>query len=303
MRARRVHRRSRLVERARADRRRYQHLLEAIALVALVAGCGGGGGSAGPTITVAPALTYHLGGFTPSKPVAAGKPTRVSFTIVQPDGKPLTQFKRGPGPHTGVHLIIVRRDLAVIIHHHPPIGADGRISDTVTFPEPGPYKVVVDVYPKTTGPITNFQEFSSIRVAGAYQPHALPPLKTTQIVDGYRFTLKAIPHLRAIDPAFLDFTVTTPSGAPATFTPWYGALAHAIFFRKGSLAYFHTHVCAPGAVGCTSIFAGASVTGTSATPGRLKVGVLVPVSGTWRLFLQCKLDGHILTAPFTLQVR
>ena len=45
------------------------------------------------------------------------------------------------------------------------------------------------------------------------------------------------------------------------------------------------------------------VTGTSTTPGKLNVGVLVPAPGTWRLFLQLKLDGKVLTAPFTLQVR
>ena len=44
------------------------------------------------------------------------------------------------------------------------------------------------------------------------------------------------------------------------------------------------------------------MTGTSATPGKLKVGVLVPAPGTWRLFLQCKVDGRVLTAPFTLEV-
>jgi hypothetical protein len=31
--------------------------------------------------------------------------------------------------------------------------------------------------------------------------------------------------------------------------------------------------------------------------------VLVPVAGTWRLFLQCQVDGHVLTAPFTLTVK
>jgi hypothetical protein len=45
------------------------------------------------------------------------------------------------------------------------------------------------------------------------------------------------------------------------------------------------------------------VTGTATRPGQLRVGVLLPVSGTWRLFLQCKVDGRILTAPFTLEVR
>ena len=46
----------------------------------------------------------------------------------------------------------------------------------------------------------------------------------------------------------------------------------------------------------------AKVTGTSTTPGKLTVGVLVPVAGTWRLFLQTQVDGHVLTAPFTLKV-
>jgi hypothetical protein len=45
------------------------------------------------------------------------------------------------------------------------------------------------------------------------------------------------------------------------------------------------------------------VTGTSATPGKLTIGVLVPVPGTWRLFLQCQVNGRVLTAPFTLTVK
>ena len=52
--------------------------------------------------------------------------------------------------------------------------------------------------------------------------------------------------------------------------PWYGALAHAIFFRKGTLDYFHTHVCAPDVTACTSCRRRArSVSGSSTTPGKL----------------------------------
>src|SRR6476620_1697947 len=88
---------------------------------------------------------------------------------------------------------------------------------------------------------------------------------------------------------------------PAPFTPWFGALAHAIFFRAASLVYFHTHVCSRGMTGCTSVFGPSRVTGSATAPGRLRVGVLLPVPGTWRLFLQCKVDGRVLTAPFTLK--
>jgi len=255
-------------------------------------------------VTVGAARTYQLGGFRPAGPVRAGVPTTVAFTVIQPDGEPLTQYKHGAGPHNGVHLIIVRRDLSSIIHTHPPVAPDGRVSTKVVFPAPGPYRVVIDVYPKPTGPasLVNYQLFTNITVAGKYVPKPLPPFSRTQTVDGFRFVLHGTPHLRAIDPALLDFTVTGPDGKPATFTPWFGALAHAIFFRRGSLDYFHTHVCAAGVPGCTSIFGGAKVTGTSTTPGHLKVGVLVPVPGTWRLFLQTQVDGRILTAPFTLKV-
>ena len=269
--------------------------------VALLAGCGGSSKSSFPTVGAA--RTFALVDFKPAAPAVAGKPAAVSFVIRQPDGRPLTHFKRGPGPHTGVHLIFVRNDLATIVHRHPPISANGTISDTITFDDPGPYRLVVDVYPNTTGPQRNFQLFGSLRVTGTYRRAPLPAFKPSVVVSGYRFTMKGHPSLHAIQAGFLTIDVTDPQGKAVHFTPWYGALAHAIFFRSGSLDYFHTHVCARGASGCTSALGGAKVTGSSSTPGKLDVGVLVPVPGTWRLFLQCRVAGHILTAPFTLRVR
>ena len=301
---RRVHRGTGVVLRSDADRRRRErkHRLYGIALVALIglAGCGGGGASS-PTIAVQPARQFRLTTHTVGTPTA-GKPTAITFSIQQPDGSNLTQFRHGSGPHTGVHVIYIRNDLGAIVHRHPHIAADGSFADTITFPSGGPYRVVIDVYPQQTTPQPNFQLFTRMQVKGAYSPKPLPPPALTETVGGYRFTLHGAPRLRAIQPAFLSFTVTR-NGAPAHFTPWFGALAHAIFFRAGTLDYFHTHVCAPGASGCTSAFGGAKVTGTSSTPGKLSVGVLVPVAGTWRLFLQCLADGHVLTAPFTLRVR
>ncbi|HZT92612.1 MAG TPA: hypothetical protein VFA05_11290 [Gaiellaceae bacterium] len=264
----------------------------------LAAGCGGS--SSSPTApTIAVARTYKLVAFTPARPVPAGKPATVSFVIQQPNGKPLTQFKHGAGPHTGVHLIIVRRDLATIVHRHPPEGAGGRFAQRVTLTDPGPYRVVVDAYPAGQ---PNFQLFGSLRVAGPYHPKPLPAFTRSVTVDGYTVTLHGSPKLHAIEADAIDATVTGPNGKAATFTPWYGALAHAIFFRAGSLDYFHTHICAPGAVGCTSVLAGTKVTGSSTRPGHLTIGVLVPAPGTWRLFLQFEPDGHVLTAPFTLHV-
>ena len=76
----------------------------------VLAGCGSSGsGPAIPTITAA--KTFRLADFNPTAPVRAGTPTTLSFTVDQPSGA-LTQYRTGPGPHTGIHLIIVRRDLS-----------------------------------------------------------------------------------------------------------------------------------------------------------------------------------------------
>jgi len=230
-------------------------------------------------------------------------PTTLAFTIRQPDGRPLVHFRRGAGPHTGVHVIIVRDDLSTIDHRHPPIEPNGRIRERIVFPAPGTYRMVVDVYPQLSGALRNFQLFRTIRVAGTEHRQPLPPFRPTAVVDGYRVTMHGHPALRAIQANFLTLTVTGPNGKPARFTPWYGALAHAIFFRQGTLDYFHTHVCGPSTPGCTSVLGGAKVVGRPAGPGRLNVGVLLPVAGKWRLFLQFRDHGRIVTAPFTLDVR
>src|SRR5919202_889580 len=212
-------------------------LLLAASAVLLAAGCSSSSSRpAAPQIGAA--RTYHLAGFKPAGVVAAGKPVVVSFRIDQPSGAALVDYKRGGGPHTGIHLIIVREDLSVIIHRHPKVGPDGAVRQPIVFPKPGPYRV---------------------------------------LVDAFTVTLHGAGRLKAIDPIAVDATAVDAAGRPVKFVPWYGALAHAIFFRTGSLDYFHTHVCSPGASGCTSVLGSTRVVGKSSTPGRLDVGVLVPV--------------------------
>jgi hypothetical protein len=278
------------------------HVRRAAILVlfaAVLAGCGSGGSA---EITVGAARTFKLAGFSPATFVA-GRPNELSFTIEQPSGAPLSSYRKGSGPHTGVHVIFVRSDLGTIVHVHPPIGPGGKVDERITLPTAGRYRVVVDAYPNLPGALRNFQLFRWVKATGK---RAMPmPTAPGRIlnVSGYRFVLQKPPALRAIRPAFLTITVTRPDGSSARFTPWFGALAHAIFFRAGALDYFHTHVCAPGMSGCTSVLGGSRVAGSSTKPGRLRVGVLLPVPGTWKLFLQCKVDGRVLTAPFTLEVR
>jgi hypothetical protein len=277
-----------------------------LAIALTVTACGGsGGGGAGVSVPqVAPARQFTLAGFQPDTPITPGRPTTISFTVQQPSGKPLTQYRTGSGPHTGVHLIIVRDDLAYIIHQHPPVGPDGLLRQTVTLPAPGTYRVLVDVYPNLPGGQPNFQLFKTIRVSGQYKPRPLPPYQPNLVIDGYHVDMQPHPPLHAIKAQFVDVRVTDAHGGKVTFVPWFGALAHAIFFRDNTLDYFHSHICSPDAPNCGSLAGVASsrVSGRSSAPGKLTVGVLLPEPGVWRVFLQMKLGGRVITAPYTLRV-
>src|SRR5512133_2616931 len=138
----------------------------AVLLTVAVAGCGS---SAPPQITIGAAKTFDLARLAPAR-FQAGKPTALSFRIDQPSGAPLTRYRTGSGPHTGVHLIIVRSDLGTIIHKHPKPNADGTFDVAVTFPTPGRYRAVIDAYPQLSGPLRNFQLFRWIVVPGK-APH------------------------------------------------------------------------------------------------------------------------------------
>jgi hypothetical protein len=236
--------------------------------------------------------------------VRVGQRTMLSFTIQQPSGKPLTAYRQCCEPHAGVDLIIVRSDDSHVQYDDSDIAADGKITQPVVFPAPGRYRIVVSAFLPVTNPeaLNNFQLFTTVHVRGSYRPSPIPPFKATQTVDGYRFQIQGTPHLHAIQANFLTLKVHDPQGRPATFTTWRGALAHAIFFHQGSLDYFHTHVCSPGAIYCSSILGATKVTGSSTAPGQLRVGVLLPEPGTWRMFLLTYINGHQLTAPFTLKV-
>jgi hypothetical protein len=274
-----------------------RRLAPLLLLAPLAAGCSSSGGN---KITIAPARTFKLSSFQPAAPVAPRKATTVAFTIEQPSGSALTAYRTGAGPHTGVHLIIVSDDLSTIIHRHPPMQAGGHFEQLVVFPTPGRYRVIVDAYPRNGGPVPNFQLYKDVKVRGLTKPKPLGGYKAVQHVGGFTFTAPRRPNVRAIQASLMTVHVKNAAGRPARFVPWYGALAHAIFFHVGTLDYFHTHVCAPHATGCTSLLAGTRVTGTSSAPGKLTIGILLPTAGTWKLFLQAKPDGRLVTVPYVL---
>ena len=268
-----------------------------------LAGCGGAG--SGLTVpTVAPAKVFSLGGFQPSTPVDARPSGHRHVHRAAAERQAADPVQDRPGPHTGVHLIIVRDDLAYIIHQHPPIGPNGLLRQTVTFPAPGPYRVLVDVYPNIPGGQPNFQLFTNDQrhrhlPAAAAAAVSSPTWSSTATTS----TWQPHPALHAIQAQFINVEVTDPHGHKPTFVPGSARSRTRSSSDEGSLDYFHTHICAPERAelrrACPA-WPQSRISGSSTAPGKLTIGVLLPVPGTWRLFLQMKLGGRIVTAPYTL---
>jgi hypothetical protein len=248
---------------------------------------------------VAPAKKFAIAGFEPAAAVAAGAPTQLAFTIDQPTGGALTRYRTGAGPHTGIHLIGVTPDLSTIVHTHPAIAPDGRVSEAITFPSGGRWHLVVDAYTLLDGPSRNFQLTRDVDVSGAASAAAIPPFVPDVQRGAVRVHLDGDGTHRALQAETMRVRVTI-AGKPARFTDWLGAQAHAIFFRKGTYTYFHTHVCRAGDSLCQGF--GGSV-GSSPAPGVLNVAAVFPEAGTWRMFVQFQVGSRIVTAPFTLEVK
>jgi hypothetical protein len=250
---------------------------------------------------VAPAREYKLDWQSPNS-VAKPGTTMLRFAVRTPDGKVLSSFRTGGGPHTGVHLIIVRDDLSLIVHKHPQIPSSGELALPVVLPRAGRYRVLIDVYPAASSGPANFQLTHDLQVGTGNAKAPLPSYAPVVKADGLTFRVVRQPALRLAEPASMVVNVSDAQGKPVTFEPFYGALAHAIFFRAGTLDYFHSHICGNDPA-CTASFGSAATTGHSRHPGRLELGVLLPATGRWRLFLQIGRGGQLVTAAFTLRVR
>ena len=160
-------------ERPRPTRQR-RHAVTAVALIAAVCALAGCGGSSSTVSAprIAPAKTYSLAAFQPAAPVTAGRATKISFTIHDPSGAPLTHYRTCCDPHAGVDLIVVRSDDSHVQYDDSDIAPDGTVTQPITFPTPGRYRIIIDAYPKQTAPNAplNFQLFTWVTVRGRYHP-------------------------------------------------------------------------------------------------------------------------------------
>ncbi len=203
--------------------------------------------------------------------------TTLRFVVVDPEGAPVVDTEIVHDE--ALHLVIVGRDLRGYHHVHPEVDAAGTWQVDVPGMTPGSYRAVADLTP-TDGPALALA--GDLTVPGPVEAIGavdVPPIASTAEVDGLTVAVQGTPR---VGDAELTFAVTR-DGAPVTLEPYLGARGHLVAFRTSDLAYSHVHPHDgdEGPVAFTASF---------------------PSAGTYRLFLDLKVDGEVRTAAFTVEV-
>lgn len=199
--------------------------------------------------------------------VAAGEKVDFAFTIVGPDGHPVTSFDELH--ERRMHLIVVRRDLTGFQHLHPEMSEDGTWRTELVFPTGGAWRTFADFatagVPSTLG--------LDVLVEGEFHPEPLPPPNTATDVDG-----DVVSVVAANGGSHLRFDVMR-DGRRVEVEPYLGAGGHLVALRWGDLAFLHVH---------------------PVSEEDIAFEVSYPAPGIYRLFLQYSVGGEVRTAAFTI---
>lgn len=251
-------------------------------------GQGGHGshGSSSSTTAVVPGVSSAQDGYLLS-PVTAPANTKeagtLSFAIIGPDGKPVTDF--ATSHEKELHLIVVRTDGTEFRHVHPRMDSDGTWSLPWTWTEAGTYRVYADFVPAGQDAQT-YTLTRTVEVAGQFAPAT--DLAATKSATVGPYTVELDGDLAAGAGTELTFTVTKDGQPITNLQPYLGAFGHLVALRDGDLAYLHVHPEGE-----------APQAGETSGP-QVGFHAEAPTAGRYFLYLDFKVDGEVYSAPFLL---
>lgn len=208
--------------------------------------------------------------------LGSGRSQPLRFRIVGADGQTVRDFDT---EHTKrMHLIVVRRDFARFQHLHPRQLADGRWQAEVDASAGGVYRMFADF--AVAGESLTLA--ADLFAPGRFEPEQLPPpTHTAAAGGGYEVSLDSGPaHAGEADE--LSFSVTRRGEPVDAVQPYLGADGHLVALREHDQAFLHVHP-----------------EGEPGGSGPIVFAATFPTPGSYRLFLQCKVDGQVRTAAFT----
>jgi hypothetical protein len=238
-----------------------------------------------------------------------------------------------------MHLFLVREPgMDAFAHVHPVRADSARFQATLPPLPAGTYRVYADVVHESGFPQT-FVDRVTLPPAPAADPASAAAAfgvdaddswhtvggaagPTARLADGSTMAWeRGTAELTAGREATLRFRVTDPAGAPAALQPYMGMMSHAAVSRDDGSVFVHLHPGGTVSATAQQVFAQREAGDTTRTAdGRLVVrapqghamhgepGVVsfpyeFPKAGHYRVWVQVKRGGRVLTAAFDADVR
>lgn len=223
-------------------------------------------------------------------PARAGEPGLLSFRIVGPGGGAVLDYTEEQTKR--LHLYVVRDDVSVFRHLHPELAADGTWSTYVDVAEAGRYRVVAEFVPTERSGGSHVVLGAGVTVRG---PASAPaPVEARVTADGTTATDGVV---TVVGPSALDvgtdeeLTLTLSDGTKGVLNlgTYLGSYAHLTGFETTTGAFVHVHPL------------GAPTTSQDGSELRFHTSFTDP--GTYRFFVQVRVDGFVHTLPLTITVR
>ncbi len=215
-----------------------------------------------------------------------------------------------------VHGVLIADDGGSFVHVHPARIAPGRFAVSLTPERAGPLTFYAEIARRGGGT----QTLDLPLVVAGPPPTPTPPAPAPtglHKVGGYEIEGSTSPGTpRAGEPVSLAFRVLEDGRPVPALEPWLGMAGHLMVRSADGALFAHLHAAGarndsgPGQ-GRSGIAAAGEALGVraeapSAQPEfgpEVDFGYLFPTAGDYRLWLQVKVDGRVLTLPLEITVQ
>lgn len=224
-----------------------------------------------------------------------------------------------------VHLFLVRTpDMDAFAHLHPVTRDSNEFRAVVPRLPPGTYRVYADIVHRSglaetlENTVTVFAGADAAPFAPtdsddswASMPGPIRDATHATLADGSIMTWdRGDTAIVAKQIAPLHFTVRTADGRPAVLQPYMGMASHAMVTRGDGSVFVHLHPMGTIAMAAQALFdkrqagdTGAMAMPAATLPDTVSFPYAFPKPGHYRMWVQVRHDGRVLTGTFDATVR
>jgi len=216
-------------------------------------------------------------------PRFSGQPGDLSFRILDRSGRPVRDYVEEQTKP--LHMYVVRNDLQDFRHLHPVLGKDGTWTARAALAGPGSYRVLAEFTPGTDPQAAHVVLGRNEIVPGSWE--AVEPA-TEAVADDGVVRVAVDDPLEAGPDGRMRITVDSSDGDEVALGTYLRSYAHVTGFELESGAFVHVHPQGEPEI---------TDDGTELT-----FHTEFQERGSYRFFVQVRVDGFLHTVPVTATV-